>query len=78
MWSYDAVFVFCLLFSVSTFTAYAASPQEKKTTLSVFTKPIVTAFKDIKWRKNFINFKIYRVKVREMPQGLIKRQGLDV
>lgn len=68
---------------VSTFSAlsaYASAPQErgKKKKLSAITKLTVTAFKDTKWRKNFINFQIDRVKAGEMPQGLIKRRDLDV
>lgn len=60
-------------------SAFAASTQQQeKKKLSVITKLTVTAFKDRKWRKNFINFKIDGVKVREMPQGPIKRKDLDV
>lgn len=52
--------------------------KNKKKKLSAITKLTVTAFKDTKWRKNFINFQIDRVKVGERPQGLIKRRDLDV
>lgn len=51
------------------FTAHAASTRQKKRLSAI-------AFKDTKWRKNFVNFQIDRVKVKRCLGGQSREKTL--